>query len=184
MAKNKRSKVQRENDLVITSQMYCEGYPQHAIGARLGLTQQQISYDMKSLQKRWVKASVLNITRAKARELNKVDNLEREYWEAWHKSQDNKETRTEKTAHDLEVEADEITIVVPRETTFKSEGQTGSPQFLQGVQWCINKRCQILGLDAAAKNMSIDLTNLSDQQLERLSKGEDILGVIANPGSS
>ena len=33
----------------------------------------------------------------------------------------------------------------------RREGQSGNPSFLAGVQWCINKRCEILGLDAPKK---------------------------------
>jgi len=28
------------------------------------------------------------------------------------------------------------------------KGQAGDPRFLTGVQWCIERRCKILGIDA------------------------------------
>jgi hypothetical protein len=39
----------------------------------------------------------------------------------------------------------------------RQDGQIGDPRFLAGVQWCINKRCEILGLDAPAKFAPTDV---------------------------
>lgn len=35
--------------------------------------------------------------------------------------------------------------------TSKAERASGDPRFLQGIQWCITKRCEILGFDAPTK---------------------------------
>jgi len=35
--------------------------------------------------------------------------------------------------------------------TSKAERAAGDPRFLNGVQWCITKRCEILGFDAPTK---------------------------------
>ena len=106
----------------------------------------------------------------KARELAKVDNLEREYWDAWARSQEEAETRT--VTKDSKGGS----------TVDRYEGQVGDSRFLSGVQWCINKRCEILGLNAASRNINFDVTDLSDDQLERVASGEDVWNVIA--GSS
>jgi hypothetical protein len=34
----------------------------------------------------------------------------------------------------------------------RKEAREGNPAFLAGVQWCINKRCEIFGFDAPKKN--------------------------------
>lgn len=149
----KRSNQEREHDLVIIAKLYFEGKYQSEIAAQLGLTQQQISYDLKKLQKRWIKESMQQITQGKARELAKVDNLERHYWEAFRKSQD------------------------------RDQDHIGAISHLSGVQWCINKRCQIMGFDAPSKSMSIDVSKLNDDQLQRLAAGEDYYSVIADPGT-
>jgi len=152
----KRSRQEREHDLVIIAKDYFEGKYQAEIAAKLGLTQQQVSYDLKKLQKRWVAESLQHITQGKARELAKVDNLERHYWEAFRKSQE----------------------------LLKDEKKIGRISYLTGVQWCINKRCQIMGFDAPSKSMSIDVSKLTDGQLERLANGEDVYSVIADSGTS
>jgi len=153
MGVNKRTKQQREHDLVIVAQMYFEGKYQSEIGAFLGLSQQQISYDLKVLEKRWVKNSLHHITQGKARELAKIDHLEREYWQAW------------------------------KDSDCPDNGSPGNPAYLSGVQWCINKRCQILGFEAASRHINIDMSKLNDGQLQRLASGEDLYSVVADSGT-
>lgn len=123
--------------------MYLRGQRQSDIAAHLGITQQQVSYDLSILQKRWQKAALHAIDARKGEELARVDALEREYWLAWHRSQEQRESSlTERT----QVDAGERT-----KAQLRREEQVGDPRFLQGIQWCINKRCEILGLNAPAK---------------------------------
>ncbi|MHC4984512.1 MAG: hypothetical protein ACYTF6_15275, partial [Planctomycetota bacterium] len=66
------------------------------------------------------------------------------------------------------------------------KGQAGDPRFLAGVQWCIERRCKILGLDAPTKAqaslLNINMGNLTDEQLRRIADGEDPAFVLATPG--
>src|SRR3990172_1391135 len=94
MATPKRSTFQRERDLEETAGMYLRGETQQAIAEHLNgkyyladpLSRQQIAYDLKAIQGRWLKSSLINFTAARARELAKIDNLERTYWDAWERS--------------------------------------------------------------------------------------------------
>lgn len=59
--------------------------------------------------------------------------------------------------------------------------ETGNPRFLQGIQWCIDRRCKLLGLDAPIKNHltgQVTLTELTDEQLKRIVAGEDIADIV------
>jgi len=136
----KRTTFEREKDLLGISRQYLQGITQAEIGQGLGLSQQQISYDLKALRKRWLNSSVVNIDEAKAKELARVDHLEREYWDAWEKSKN-----PHKTTASKKVDGEQI------EKTIQGETGTGDPRFLAGVQWCIDKRCRIFGLDAPAR---------------------------------
>ncbi len=82
---------------------------------------------------------------AKARELAKVDTLEVEYWDAWKRSQQNAEVETTK------MQGSDPDKPGRLEKQKRVEGQVGDPRFLAGVQWCIQKRCEILGVDAPEK---------------------------------
>ena len=143
MAAPKRTKFEREKDLLEISHLYLQGITQAEIGQRLDVSQPQICYDLKTLRKRWLQSSIMNIDLAKAKELARIDHLEREYWEAWEKSKNPVKTRGSK-------KVDGATV----ESTIQAETGTGDPRYLSGVQWCINKRCEIVGMDEA-KNFEI-----------------------------
>jgi predicted transcriptional regulator len=122
------------------ARLYLEGKYQHEIAEILGVSQQQVSYDLKEIQLTWQDMSVAQLTELKARELARIDNLERTYWQAWEKSQQPKETTS--TAKEGEK------VKVGK----RSEQRNGNPQFLQGVQWCIERRIKLLGLDAPVRS--------------------------------
>jgi hypothetical protein len=62
------------------------------------------------------------VAKQRAKELARLDNLERTYWEAYERSCQRSETASEKQQRD------------------------GNPRFLEGIQRCVALRCQILGL--------------------------------------
>jgi hypothetical protein len=121
------------------------------------LTQQQISYDIQKLHKLWVRAQLINIDEAKARELARIDRVEREAWAAWERSKLEAQTVTVKTRG---TRGGQPTA----ERTDKSEGQTGDPSYLRIVQQCIEQRCKILGLCSS----TLDVTS-GGKALNRIS---------------
>lgn len=138
MAAPTRTSVQREKDRAETAALYLQGWYQVDIAKRVGISQQMVSYDLKVLQKRWQKSALVDIDKAKGQELAKVDRLEREYWAAWIKSKE-KGVRAKTTT-----QRDGKTVSVARE----ADNREGDPRFLAGVQWCIERRCKIIGIDA------------------------------------
>lgn len=147
MAAPKRTDAQREHDLELISALYLRGKRQVDIAAELGVTQQQISYDLKTIQKRWQQKTVVNINEVKQRELARIDELERTYWEAWERSLDERtKTRTERntTGGENQVSRDKASI--------EKETLLGIPAYLAGVERCIELRCKILGVHAAQKH--------------------------------
>jgi len=104
------------------------------------VSQAQISMDVRTLQKRWVAAGLMDLTEAKARELAKIDELERTYWDAWEES---KKARQVDTSG--KTEGGELRAQIRKET------RDGNPAFLTGVGWCIDRRAKLLGLDAPTK---------------------------------
>ena len=162
MTAPKRTKFQREHDLNLISRRYLSGVYQADIAEELQLSQQQISYDLKTIRQRWLNASVENINEAKARELAKVDNLELEYWAAWKRSQEDAETVKQKGRAGGEK---------PDEIEKTAKGQAGDPRFLAGVQWCIERRCAIMGIDAPKKT---DLTSGGKEIHVTVEKKQDV----------
>jgi hypothetical protein len=126
------------------AEMYLQGRSQAEIGEALSCDQATVSRDLTELRKEWLERSINHVDQKKAIELAKLDRLEVTYWNAWDRSQENAETE------------------ISRDTPLghvhehKSVGQSGNPAFLEGVLKCIQKRCELLGLDAPKKT---DLTS-------------------------
>lgn len=145
---HKRSKTERELDLTVVAELYLKGRYQQKIAEHLGeirpytLTQQQISQDLKTIRKRWLESSIRDFDELKAEELAKIDKLEVTYWDAWDRSLGQRE-RKETSRTTGERVRDSARVV-------RQQG-LGDPRYLTGIQWCITKRCDILGLNAPTK---------------------------------
>ncbi len=145
---HKRKKDQREQDLAVVAELYLKGKRQVDIANHLAeirpytLTQQQISADLKTIRKRWLASSLRDFDELQSEELAKVERLEITYWEAWERSLEDRERReTSRTTG--ETARDSAKMV--------TQAGLGDPRYLTGIQWCITKRCEILGLNAPQK---------------------------------
>ena len=140
--KNKIEGVRQRRAKV--ANLYLQGWYQVDIAEKVGVTQQQVSSDLKVLRKEWLASSIRDFDKARDNELFKIDNLEREYWAAWEKSKTDyskksiKAKGTKKELNQVEKTDTEVIMI-------------GDKRFMDGIQWCINKRCEILGLDAPKK---------------------------------
>jgi hypothetical protein len=148
MARPSRTKLEHERDLELIAHYYLSGRTQAEFAKHLKVSRQQIGYDLKVLQKRWQASALQKIDQAKSEQLAKIDNLEREYWRAWRRSCRDKETKTAERASGADRDR---TKAVSRQ-----ERRDGNPAFLAGVQWCIEQRSAILGLNAT-KRVAIHL---------------------------
>jgi len=150
MAAPKRTHFQIESDRQQIADWYLQGLTQAVIAERVNadpargytLTQQTISNDIRRIQELWEQSALRDFDEMKAQELAKVDRLEREYWRGWERSCEDAETTRQEGSKDDAGKAAIDKIVKT------AKGQAGDPRFLTGVQWCIDKRCKILGIDA------------------------------------
>ena len=156
---NRRIILERRSRI---SEMYLRGVAQYLIADELNVSTSQVSRDLKKLEDQWRFSCDTNTDEVKARELAKIDKLEKEYYDAWIRSCNVKTKKsakkkglTSKTGKPLGIDS--------KEQTFTEEQMIGDPRFLEGVRWCITKREEIFGYGAAKK---IDLS----------SKGEKLQG--------
>ncbi len=139
---------QREQRLADVARLYCQGMAQWKIGKELGVTQQQICYDLKIVRQRWLESSIRDFDEARALEVAKIDDAEREFRAAWVRSQHIKKVTSSKTKtgnRDSSVE-----------DGIREEEQAGDPRFMDGILKCIHMRCELLGLNAAKKIALMD----------------------------
>jgi hypothetical protein len=136
---------------------YLHGEQQYHIARAMGVSQSQISLDLKAIRAMWLASLVRDFDAMKSVELAKIDECERQFWSGWQRSLQPREvTLTEAT------EGEKPT----RKASVRKEGQAGDPRFLDGVLRCVQQRCKILGLDVesqALKEMSTGMADLLAQ---------------------
>ena len=138
----------------LIAQRYLKGEMQSQIARTLGVTQQQISLDLKVIHRWWRESAIRDFDAAQAQELAKIDLLEQTAWEAWQRSIQPREiTLTEQTEGGETYDAQGNPRPKPptRKASMRKEGQVGDPRFLEQVYKCIERRCALLGLNAPQK---------------------------------
>ena len=136
---------------------YIRGEYQSVIARDLGITQSQISYDLKAIRAEWLKSTLRDFDALKSEQLAKVDEIERAAWEGWQRSLLPREVTVTEASEGARP---------GRKATMRKEGQGGDPRFLQVIQKAIDQRCQILGIGAmqdALKNAGLGLAALLDE---------------------
>ena len=134
------------------AELYLTGKFQSEIGQLLGVSQQQVSHDLKAVQQQWLASSIRDFDTVKSEQLAKIDAVERAAWEAWARSLKAREITVQET------------IAGERQTTkasIRNETQVGDPRFLERIQKCIDQRCDILGLSTATEAAKVVSTGLA-----------------------
>jgi hypothetical protein len=140
----RRDAAQVARDRKRIADLYLKGWLQVDIADEIGVDTSTVSRDLKAIRGEWLQSTLMDFNEARAQELAKIDNLELTYWQAWQRSTENKEVESTKV---IESGKGEDRKPERLEAATRSEGQAGDPRFLQGVQWCIERRCKLLGLD-------------------------------------
>lgn len=150
MRKNKDDQVLERRARV--AQLHRQGLYQYEIAADVGVSESQITLDLKAIREEWKDSAIRDFDAAKAVELAKIDGLEREHWLAWEKSKTDYTKRSVKRKNVLSPEGDAIPGTTAEERKKEKIISFGDPRFLAGVMDCIKKRCDILGLNAPTKS--------------------------------
>jgi Putative ATPase subunit of terminase (gpP-like) len=118
------------------AQLYLQNWTQAQIADQLGVRQPTISDDLKQIRQQWRESGVRDFNEAREQELQKIDLLEREAWDAWQ--------RSKKPTQSATVDGEGV----GSRTRKTMRNQVGDPRFLDQVNKCIAQRRAILGLDA------------------------------------
>ncbi len=151
-SKRHRTPLQHARDKKIIASMYLQGYTQKEIAEKIGKTQPTVSRDLRGIHVIWERSSLVDFDALKRKELEKIDALELTYWRAWRDSGGEiVSTTIERVASE---QGDGGTKRAKE--VIKTENKVGDFAALRGVQWCIDKRCAIFGLDAPQKYAPTD----------------------------
>lgn len=156
---NTRNPEQRDLCRRVAVALYCKGHPQRAIAETLArdygiaISVAQVCLDIKAVRAEWREEYREEINELKLRELGKIDNLERTYWEGFERSQRDRERRQTKRKREPGEKGDggKPAALVAEETAVIVEGKDGDHRWLAGVQWCIERRIALLGIEAPRK---------------------------------
>jgi hypothetical protein len=162
---------------------YLQGMSQWEIGRQLGVTQQCIAKDIQALEKEWLASAVVDIDAAKAKELARIDRLERVAWRAWRRSCQRKERATTRLEKRLNEDAQKAKTVTSKATELRD----GNPEYLKRVEWCISKRCELLRLNPPQRlehGGSADLPPIQTEMVEltRAQRFVRIAALLADGG--
>lgn len=149
--------------------MYLQRKTLRVIAHELGLSYAAVSKDLRILRQQWQDSALTDFNERMAQEVAKIDNLEVTYWQAWEKSLEEKSTTLseQNVRHVGDTEQSKRNKEQVRRMV-----QQGNPAFLEGVRWCIEKRCQIFGLNAPQVNVHIPVSELSEDELYKIIEGE------------
>lgn len=134
----RRKPAQIARDRRRAADWYLQGRLQAEIAISLGLSGATVSRDLKTMQAQWLEEARADFSEAKARELAKIDQVEREHWEGWRRSC--LHSAAKRTEMDATSNVEKVITIV--------KAQAGDPRFLAGILKCIERRCKLLGLDA------------------------------------
>lgn len=142
----KRTRPQREGDFPFIARLYVRGLSMRDIAAALSkersytLSHVTISKDIKQILVNWRESILDDVNEMRAAELVRINEIEKEAWDAWERSkEDAKKNVKEYVQGSCDVEKRTV------------EGQIGDSRFLATIQWCIDRRCKLFGLDSPAK---------------------------------
>jgi hypothetical protein len=157
---------------------YLRGISQWEIGRQLGVTQQCIAKDIRALEKEWLASAVVDIDAAKAKELARIDRLERVAWRAWRRSCQRKEKASTRLEKKLDEDAKRAKTVTSKQTELRD----GNPEYLKRVEWCINKRCELLKLNPPQRlehGGSADLPPIQTEMKVELTRAQRFVRLAA-----
>jgi len=157
MSAHKRTKLERENDLLTIAEMHANHMLQREIAAAFGITQSQVSRDIKEIYKRWAEPDKTSLAVCRARMLTKIrshEKLSRELLNDSRKPRERNEASLRSEPGGVEGGGDAAHAGPDKEIVSKkqvTEGQCGNPSYMKSLEWCMEQEIKLRGLAAPQK---------------------------------
>ena len=137
MAKRKRTKLQRKNQLHEILEMHYQRIPHKEIAAHFNVSESQIKKDLTAIHRLLLPENASERFKAQKRILGKFELLEKHLWEAWVKSTKDKEVQSKKKIVSEGAERMEVSV--------KTESQSGSAALAGELRRCLLDQAKLLG---------------------------------------
>ncbi len=139
-------------------ELYLKHRSYNEICNELDLTISTVRNVIEKLIKEWQKADLKKIQSLRWAELERINLIEAEMWEAWHLSKF-KPKKTTMNAVSGQIIRDasgnivdtEIKPSRKRQEVTEEERFAGDMQYMETIKWCSKRRSELLGLDAPKK---------------------------------
>jgi len=164
----RRSKIQLERDRLTISELHLKGWSQQRIADHLEVDKSTICREIKKIKAAWKAEVIEDHDILVKQELRRLAMLEAEYWDAWQRSQQQRDTSFSERLATGKNEAGEVLGRIRQAT--KSEQKVGEAVFLNGIQRVVDSRCKLLGLFPEEKSGAGSAISFSDQQVSVLSQ--------------
>jgi hypothetical protein len=152
-AERRRTEPEREADLALEAQYYCQGLSMRNIAIQISterpytISLSTVYKDIEDIKRRWRETETVAYQEALNRELTRIDALEKAYWDGWFRSIGN----TAEEYQELSSYQQGKQLSGKRKSYTRKKESVGDVLFLQGVTKCIQERAKILGLYAPEK---------------------------------
>jgi len=151
----KRTFKQRDNQLDEIHELSCRGYTQAQIGARLGLSQSQICRDLEKIAVMLSPKDATERAQRRARLLSKMRHAEKELWDAWERSKQDKETSTKEkvllpgcaSGHAGKGGKTAKTANERNKASIKSEGRLPNSTYMGQLNKLWDREAKLLGMN-------------------------------------
>lgn len=153
MAGRKRNKAERLRDLATVSEWYVEGMPQWKMAEHLGLSAQQITYDLKQVRKEW-REKYVDVGNVIMAQIAKYDQIEAYAWESFLASREGVATQVSYTPEEDEETGRRVPklAAAARRADFDLISKEGPQEGAGDIRWldlvdkCIVRRLQLLDI--------------------------------------
>ena len=166
----RKGKLQRVADQQGIVRLYLKQKSHKEIAQTMNVSVHYVGRQLKQIKDAWLESTLVDFNRRQNQELARIDALEAEYWTAWEGS------KSDESREALEY-VDEDSIMRLSRKRLETIKKNGTSSFLQGIQWCIEQRCKILGLHAP-KEIKIDQHQRKTKELPELTR-EELRQIIA-----
>lgn len=150
--------------------LYLQGKRMYEIVETLGtgVTFAMVKRDIEDIRREWRETRIDSLNEYMMKEIEKIDLVESQAWEEWHRSKLDAETKI------TEAEADEIEMgkLTPKKATVKKQGQTADPRYMDIILKCSDQRAKLLGLyvtkqviEAKVEHSTKDAKEMTDDEL-------------------
>jgi len=144
MAVSTKKRLEIKQRQAQVSDLSLKGYSQTAIAKQLGVTQATVSNDLKALREVWRASKIRDFDLDVSIELERLNLIEREMWEAWE--------RSKKPSQSAVLIGEGVTQ--PARKTLKN--QNGDPRYMMVVLHCHQSRRELLALDPPKRDEPSD----------------------------